>query len=150
MRPLLRLVEEGLQSPDRPVRFGVTGEGGKLPAITATPLSVVLTELLQNAVDHGFPEGSTGGNVNVKLENDGSNLDITVTDDGRGLSPDFSLDAATGLGLVIVRTLVTTELAGSIDMHPATPDDLAIAGLTANPGRSGTVIRLRVPIDGED
>ena len=67
VRPLLRLAEEGLQSPDRPVHFTVTGSGGRIPAHTATPLSVVLTELLQNAVDHGFPEGSGGGDVSVVL-----------------------------------------------------------------------------------
>ena len=32
VRPLLRLAEEGLQSPDRPVRFTVQGDGGRLPA----------------------------------------------------------------------------------------------------------------------
>ncbi len=32
VRPLLRLAEEGLQSPDRPVRFTVQGEGGRLPS----------------------------------------------------------------------------------------------------------------------
>ena len=30
VRPLLRLAEEGLQSPDRPVRFTVQGDGGRL------------------------------------------------------------------------------------------------------------------------
>ena len=49
VRPLLRLAEEGLQSPDRPVRFTVTGDGGRIPSNTATPLSVVLTELLRLA-----------------------------------------------------------------------------------------------------
>jgi two-component sensor histidine kinase len=149
VRPLLRLVEEGLQSPDRPVRFRVSGEGGKLPAITATPLSVVLTELLQNAVDHGFPEGTAGGNVTVALANDGLHLDITVTDDGAGLAPGFTLDDATGLGLVIVRTLVTTELAGTIEMLPATPADLELAGLQTRAGSTGTVVKLRVPIDAQ-
>ena len=66
VRPLLRLAEEGLQSIDRPVRFAVQGDGGRIPAAIATPLSVVLTELLQNAVDHGFPEGSAGGDVIVQ------------------------------------------------------------------------------------
>ena len=70
VRPLLRLAEEGLQSPDRPVRFSVSGDGGRIPARIATPLSVVLTELLQNAVDHGFPEGGRGGEVVVLLAND--------------------------------------------------------------------------------
>jgi two-component system, sensor histidine kinase PdtaS len=147
VRPLLRLAEEGLQSPDRPVRFTVTGDGGKLPAIIATPLSVVLTELLQNAVDHGFPEGSAGGSVNVHLENDATTLEVMVVDDGLGVHAGFSIDQATGLGLVIVRTLVTTELAGTIEMRPATPDDLRTAGLAVPPRGTGTVVELSVPVD---
>jgi two-component sensor histidine kinase len=70
VRPLMRLVEEGLQSADRPVTFQAKGDGGRLPATIATPLSVVILELLQNAVDHGFPEGSAGGAVMVVLSHD--------------------------------------------------------------------------------
>ncbi len=84
VRPLLRLAEESLQSPDRPVRFAVSGDGGRIPANTATPLSVVLTELLQNAVDHGFPEGSGGGDVNVALSHHDGQLTVRVVDNGSG------------------------------------------------------------------
>ena len=146
VRPLIRLAEEGLQSPDRPVRFVVRGDGGKLPATVATPLSVVLTELLQNAVDHGFPEGSSGGTVVVVLANDGKELKIDVFDDGLGVAPDFHIENATGLGLVIVRTLVTTELAGKISMRQATSTELQEAGLTVPNRGAGTVVELTVPL----
>jgi two-component sensor histidine kinase len=149
VRPLLRLVEEGLQSPDRPMRFTVVGDGGRLPATVATPLSVVLTELLQNAIDHGFPVGGGGGNVVVSLEHDDEWLCITVVDDGRGIDPGFDLGAQTGLGLSIVRTLVTTELAGSIDMRQATAEELSAVSLAPAAGNSGTVIELRVPLAGD-
>jgi len=132
VRPLLRLAEEGLQSPDRPIRFSVRGDGGRIPASIATPLSVVLTELLQNAVDHGFPEGSGGGSVRVELRNLGTRLELAVIDDGRGVEGGFRLEEATGLGLSIVRTLVTTELNGSITMRP-------------NPPR-GTIVELSIPL----
>jgi two-component system, sensor histidine kinase PdtaS len=146
VRPLLRLAEEGLQSPDRPVRFTVSGDGGRIPANTATPLSVVLTELLQNAVDHGFPEGSGGGEVQVGLSQRDRNLTIRVVDNGRGVDPSFDIDQTKGLGLSIVRTLVTTELNGNIDIRPATSDDLAGAGLGNGAGiQHGTVIELTVP-----
>jgi two-component system, sensor histidine kinase PdtaS len=143
VRPLARMAEDSLQSPDRPVRFAVRGEGGMLSATMATPLSVVLTELLQNAVDHAFVGTGKAGNVVVTLEAGDEVLRLRVVDDGRGLPPDFSLDAATGLGLSIVRTLVTTELAGSITMRAALPGDLAAAGLEA---QSGTAVELTVPI----
>ena len=152
VRPLLRLVEESLQSPDRPVRFVVHGDGGRLPATVATPLSVVLTELLQNAVDHGFKEGlSGGGNVAVHLsqvrddESGGVTLRIRVLDNGAGLAPDFDIANATGLGLSIVRTLVTTELGGSISMRGATAEDYRDADIDAE-GGSGTLIELSVPL----
>ena len=143
VRPLLRLAEEGLQSPDRPVHFSVSGSGGRIPAHIATPLSVVLTELLQNAVDHGFPEGSSGGSVAVVLAHRDHQLDVRVVDNGRGVDPGFDLDAANGLGLSIVRTLVTTELNGTISMRPATPNDLDAVGIDGGPDR-GTVVELSV------
>jgi two-component sensor histidine kinase len=147
LRPLARMAEEGLQSPDRPVRFRVQGDGGKLPAVVATPLAVVLTELLQNAVDHAFRPGRADpGTVVVDLSNDAETLSISVIDDGVGVPEGFSLERATGLGLSIVRTLVTTELAGSIVMRPATAADLAEASLVAGPGCTGTVVALRVPL----
>jgi two-component sensor histidine kinase len=147
VRPLLRLVEESLQSPDRPMRFEVIGDGGRLPATVVTPLSVVLTELLQNAVDHGYTEGDGGGSVVVRLGCTDTELTVAVIDDGRGIAPDFSLDDATGLGLSIVRTLVTTELAGSIEMRPARSEDLEAVGLVVAEGNTGTVIELRVPME---
>ena len=146
VRPLLRLAEEGLQSPDRPVRFTVQGDGGRLPSTIATPLSVVLTELLQNAVDHGFPEGSNGGDVVVVLANHDGELDIRVVNDGRPLDPAFQLNTATGLGLSIVRTLVTTELDGTISMRPGDPEDFAAVGLGDQPKGAGTVVDLTVPV----
>jgi two-component sensor histidine kinase len=146
VRPLLRLAEEGLQSPDRPVTFTVQGDGGRIPAAIATPLSVVLTELLQNAVDHGFPEGSGGGSVLVRLDNRSDELRLSVIDDGRGVDPGFELEQATGLGLSIVRTLVTTELNGRIEMRPLTDADGARVGLSNGGTLRGTVVELAVPI----
>lgn len=132
VRPLVRMVEEGLLSEDHPIRVEVHGEAGVLPGQAATPLAVVLTELLQNAVDHAFPDRDRGapGNVVVDLTNDGDELVVTVRDDGVGLPEGFDLDRASGLGLTIVKSLVTTELAGSITMR--------------NDG--GCVVELRIPV----
>ena len=107
---------------------------------------MVLTELLQNAVDHGFPEGSSGGDVVVQLNPADDHLNIRVINDGRGLDSQFELNKATGLGLSIVRTLVTTELAGSILMRAGTPEDFASAGL----GRSAQGCRHRRRPHGAD
>ena len=118
--PLAAMVEEGLQSPDRPVRLKIEGDAGRLPASVATPLAVVLTELLQNAVEHAFVDGRPG-TISVVMANDGSVLEVRVSDDGVGLPEGFRIEDVTGLGLSIVRTLVTSELLGTIEMRDAAP-----------------------------
>ncbi len=144
VRPLVRMVEDGMSSADRPVRFHVEGDAGVLPAEVATPASVVLNELLQNAIDHAFPEAldlqAAPGAVTVSLSNDGQHLRARVIDDGVGLSPDFDLDQAKGLGLSIVRTLVTTELMGTITLRRGDgPED-----------RPGTVVDVDLPVARHD
>ena len=57
VRPLVRVVQETVSSPDTDLRFEVDGDAGYLPGDLATPLAVVLNELMQNAVDHAFPRG---------------------------------------------------------------------------------------------
>ncbi|MGH9078412.1 MAG: sensor histidine kinase, partial [Acidimicrobiales bacterium] len=52
---LIRMAED-LTSSRRPVRVTYEGEAGSVGAAVATPLAVVLTELLQNAAEHAFPD----------------------------------------------------------------------------------------------
>src|SRR3954451_2579475 len=91
------------------------GTFGELPAATATPLVMAITELLQNAAEHAFPDGEPGA-IELVAERTGDDLIVRVRDDGRGLPPGFDPAASTGLGLQIVRTLVTSELHGTLQM----------------------------------
>jgi two-component sensor histidine kinase len=133
-----------VQSPDRPVRFRVEGDAGRVPARVATPLAVVLAELLQNAVDHAFPEEGAltvdEVRVLVQLHNDGRELRVTVADNGVGLPDDFHLEQQSGLGLSIVRTLVTSQIEGAIDMRSRSPEE------PPGGGGTGTVAELRLPV----
>jgi two-component system, sensor histidine kinase PdtaS len=87
----------------------------------ATPLALVLTELLQNALQHGLtrPTGmALGGSLDVTAWRRGGQLTVTVSDNGVGLPEDFDLDSTTSLGLQIVRTLVVAELGGRLEIAP--------------------------------
>ncbi|MDI5966507.1 histidine kinase N-terminal domain-containing protein [Streptomyces sp. SL13] len=95
-----------------------SGRFGILTAETATPLSMVLTELLQNALEHGFGP-SAQGTVEVAADRADDALRVTVVDDGRGLPEGFDPQRAGNLGLQIVRTLVVGELGGTFDMLAA-------------------------------
>ena len=117
VRPLARLVEDASSSPDLEIHFVVNGDAGELPGEVATPLAVVLNELMQNAVDHAFVDGVGQGHVDVELTRDDDYLTMVVRDDGEGLPDRFSLETSRGLGLTIVQALVTGELGGSIEMR---------------------------------
>ncbi|HLM62800.1 MAG TPA: histidine kinase N-terminal domain-containing protein [Acidimicrobiales bacterium] len=141
VRPVVTMVADSLTSPDHPVKFEIEGDGGILPARVATPLAVVLNELLQNATDHAYPPqldlAAVPGQVLVQIERDETALRLRVSDDGIGLPPDFDLDNVTGLGLSIVRTLVTTELSGAIEITLGEGDG----------DRPGTTVALAVRVD---
>ena len=135
VRPLVRMAEDGVASSERSVAFDVVGDPGELPAEIATPLAVVLNELLQNAAEHAFPPGSGAeqGGVTLELHNDGTEVLVRVSDNGVGLPADFAIDQTRSLGLSIVRDLVSTQLGGTI-------------GLLANDG-GGTLVELRIPLE---
>ena len=138
VRPVCRMVEEAFHTPDRPVRCRVEGDAGNLPAQVATPLAVVLNELLQNAFDHAYPETKDfdSGEVVLELDRSEREIRVRVIDDGAGLPDGFDIERSTGLGLSIVRTLVTSELGGTIELRPGNgPAD-----------RPGTVVELRLPL----
>jgi two-component sensor histidine kinase len=135
VRPLVRVVEETVASPEVRIRFTVEGEAGLVPGELATPLAVVLNELMQNAADHAFPAEPgrlVTGSVVITLARRDDRLLVDVTDDGIGLPAGFSLGESAGLGISIVETLVTTELGGSIAMS----------------AEGGTRVRLRIPLTG--
>ncbi len=107
------------------------GAFGVLAAELATPLVMVLTELVQNALEHGFGP-SMSGEVVLRAERSAGSLKVIVSDDGRGLPPEFSLEQVERLGLQIVRTLVDSELRGSLDLQRRQP--------------RGTMAVLRLPL----
>jgi two-component sensor histidine kinase len=98
-----------------------TGSFGEIPAEAATALVLVLTELVQNAIEHAFPD-ERAGTVSVVAERERTGLSVEIVDDGVGLSEEFADQRGDRLGLQIVRTLVSAELDGTVEFrrHPET------------------------------
>ena len=109
---IARMVSEGLVENERRIDIKVGGRTGPIGADLATPLAVTTTELLQNAVEHAFPEGH-GGTIGVELGREDAHFVIVVWDDGTGL-PEQPAEGSK-LGLQIVRSLVQ-ELGGSVTL----------------------------------
>jgi len=104
----------------------------------------VLTNLIFNAVTHGFTDG-LGGHILIKALRLGTEqVEITFTDDGNGIpeevqrhvfDPFFTtrrVQGSTGLGLYIVHNIVTQQLGGRIT-------------LVSTPGK-GTTICMTLPL----
>lgn len=125
------MVDIGSLSAD--VTVGREGSLGVFPAERATPLVMVLTELVQNSLEHGFDPGARG-RVTIESRRSSRMLEVTVRDDGRGVSDDFDASASDRLGLQIVSTLVTVELGGTISVA-AGPDGGTAAELLVPLGR---------------
>ncbi|HWD24618.1 MAG TPA: sensor histidine kinase [Acidimicrobiales bacterium] len=99
----------------RAIDIVVSGEVGEVGGDAATALSLVIAELLQNAVEHAFPdELERDAVVHLTFETAGSELCIGVNDNGRGFEEAFDLDRTRSLGLAIVRDLVRSQLNGTI------------------------------------
>jgi two-component sensor histidine kinase len=99
-------------------RISVERQGGfgEIPAEAATALVLVLTELVQNAIEHAFPDDRSG-KVTVQARRQRGELTVTIIDDGIGLPDDFTSDRSDRLGLQIVRTLVSAELNGTVEFR---------------------------------
>jgi two-component sensor histidine kinase len=79
---------------------------------------MALSELVQNAVEHGYDAGGSGRVEVAVLVPAPGRLRVEVIDDGRGLPAEFDLDGSDRLGLAIVRTLVEGELGGTLSLGP--------------------------------
>jgi len=121
---------------DTPIRINRAGMLGVLDSDRATALIMVITELVQNAIEHAFDppacEAASGGSVTIRAERSARWLDVVVHDNGRGLPEGFSVEKSDRLGLQIVRTLVSAELDATLQMQDS-PE-------------GGTDVVLRVPI----
>ena len=102
--------------PDQRIDFAVEGPAIYLPSQQATACALVMNELIQNALEHGF-EDRKQGTVRVTLTDGGDRVGLEVWDDGRLLPGDFDLDTPSSLGLQIVRSLVQSDLRGQLKVE---------------------------------
>jgi len=111
-----RLVAHALELSPRmgELQISRTGALGALDPRIATPLSLVVTELIHNALEHGLAESGT--NLTIEVSRVDGAIEIIIVDDGVGLPEGFTILESANLGLQIVRTLTENELKGTINL----------------------------------
>lgn len=101
-----------LAMPERFLDIQIQGEALLLPSRPATSLTLVVNELLQNALEHAFV-GRHSGRVVINLGRSPEEIVVLVRDDGVGLPS----DSQRGLGLEIAESLVQDDLRGRIKFN---------------------------------
>jgi two-component sensor histidine kinase len=96
------------------LRIERTGKLGSLEPRIATPLALVITELIHNALEHGLAE--EGLALGIHVSSTGSEFSVTISDDGVGFPEGFDIATSPNLGLQIVRTLTENELRGNLSL----------------------------------
>ncbi|MCI2976311.1 MAG: sensor histidine kinase [Ferrimicrobium sp.] len=128
---LIHLARES-KLPGRELEIVLEGSAERVDAQRVTPLAIVLAELIQNSLEHGYGADRIALKVRVVLERHPKDLWVEIADDGVGFPEDLVEASANSLGLAIVRDLVTTQLDGGITF------DRARGG--------GALVRLRIPV----
>ncbi|MEN6356488.1 MAG: GAF domain-containing protein [Armatimonadota bacterium] len=108
---ILSATARGLLPDARQINMLVDGDDFLLPSGQATYVALVLNELVQNAIEHGFSSG-IGTELTVRIARNDENIILDVVNDGCPLPVDFDIKRNRNLGLRIVESLVRDNLMG--------------------------------------
>jgi two-component sensor histidine kinase len=102
---LCETLATSLIGDSRPISLTVVGELGNASSRHAESLGLIVTELVMNALKHGFPSEKAEGRIIVGYEVAGTNWKLSVADNGVGKPDGVFAQAKTGLGTGIVKAL---------------------------------------------
>jgi chemotaxis protein methyltransferase CheR len=89
----------------RPVSLKVCGDGASTTSRQAECLGLIVTELVMNALKHGFPDSRKDARITVGYHAAGTNWKLSVADNGVGRPDGVFAQVKTGLGTSIVKAL---------------------------------------------
>jgi two-component sensor histidine kinase len=110
-----QIIKNSLDLSPRKIEFNKVGNFGSFDSKTATALSLIITELIHNALEHGLTH--SGNSLTVEIARDRNKYVVSVCDDGPGFPEGFSIEKSANLGLQIVNTLTKNELNGNLILN---------------------------------
>ncbi len=132
---IVQTTMETMSVPDQQIEIDILGEPLPLPSREATALTLVVNELVQNGLEHGFSgrvdDGQSGnGRIHISFGTTAEEIIVLVQDNGSGLPPNYKR----GLGLEIAEMLVAEDLRGQMKFN--------------QPAAGGTEVSIRMPRSG--
>lgn len=121
-----RLVRDLAASQRKEISLSIVGEEAELDRSIMEQVRDPLTHIIRNAVDHGIelPEDRVAcgkpaaGKLELRAAQEGSQVVISVTDDGSGIKKARVLEKAVALGLVGPEENLSEEEILSLIFHP--------------------------------
>ncbi len=103
-------------SPTKEIDFHMDLASVPIKLDTAVPCGLIINELVNNALQHAFPDNREG-QIWIDLQKgEAHQCTVQIKDDGIGLPPDFDIHRAQSMGLTIVNAMVE-QLRGEMDVH---------------------------------
>lgn len=134
VQELVEHLVQGMGKTAARIRFRFELEPSQLPLDLAIPCGMIVNELVSNALEHAFPEGSAG-TVRITFRGDAAGYELTVADNGVGLSEGLLAGKPGTLGLKVVQAL-TRQIHGRLDLQQAGGSVFAIHFAAPQPPES--------------
>ena len=101
--------------PPGKIRLDIHADDLVLPISRAIPISLIINEMLSNALKYAFPQDRTG-TITIDFRRTGEHYILEVKDDGVGLPKKIVLDTIETLGLQLVNSLVA-QIQGTLTLQ---------------------------------
>ena len=98
------------------IKFDINTENIPLKIDYAVPCGLIINELVTNSLKYAFPD-QRQGKIQIILKSDDTNIQLSISDDGIGISKELDIQNTKSLGLRLVTALAEGQLQGKIILN---------------------------------
>jgi two-component sensor histidine kinase len=113
---IVTATQQSLTSPMHRIDMSVEGPDLRLNSKHANSLALIINEMVQNSVEHGFKITQTG-EIQVRITEEPEHWLLQVRNTGDALPEDFDWQKHHDLGLKIVDSLTRGDLGGVFSLY---------------------------------
>jgi two-component sensor histidine kinase len=114
VRELITSLENSFRTDESKIELTVDTKDIKVDKDSVIPIGLVVNELVTNSLKYAFPNGE--GIINVSVKQADNEIQISVKDNGIGLTDDFDMSKSMSLGMQIVSAL-SKQLGANLEIN---------------------------------
>jgi two-component sensor histidine kinase len=114
LRQLARSLLRSYQADPEKIAIKIEAKEILFSIATAVPCSLLINEIVANALKHAFPKGRSG-EIRIEMASSGNTITLVICDNGIGIPEQIDFKNTETLGLQLVTALVD-QLRGSIEV----------------------------------